>query len=238
MGKYKAIFFDMDGTLLPMDMKVFTSGYFKFLAKKLAKYEIPFDKLVAAIWDGTGSMVKNNDPDMRNDVVFWERFNENIPGLPIKEVAKDCNEFYSKEFMEAKIFTEDNPLAVKAVELAHEKAEIVALATNPLFPMDGQRTRMSWVGLKEEDFDLVTAYETDYYCKPNPNYFLSVCERLGVKPEECLMIGNDEEEDMYACSMVGIDGYLVTDTMIPSKEHPWNGAKGTFEDLIKMLSDL
>ena len=32
------ILFDLDGTLLPMDQEAFTTGYFKFLAKKLAPY--------------------------------------------------------------------------------------------------------------------------------------------------------------------------------------------------------
>lgn len=237
MKKYKAILFDMDGTLVPMDMHEFTKGYFVLLGKKLAEYNIPHEKLVAAIWDGTGEMVKN-DGSQKNSEVFWKKFAELIPGLPMEEVEKKCDEFYSNEFVEAKVFTQDNPLAKEAVRIAHEKAEIVALATNPLFPMGGQITRMSWVDLKPEDFALVTCYEEDNYCKPNPKYYETVCNRLGIKPQECLMIGNDEYEDMYACVKAGMDGYLVTDTMIASKEHPWNGPKGSFEDLIEMLNNL
>lgn len=237
MKKYKAILFDMDGTLVPMDMDAFTKGYFVLLAKRLERFNIPFDKLVAAIWDGTGAMARN-DGSCKNDVVFWDRFRKLLPGLPYDEIEKECNGFYGEEFCEAVKFTEPNPLATEAVRIAHEKAEIVALATNPLFPMVGQKTRMNWVNLSEKDFDLVTSYESDSYCKPNPKYFESVCERLGVKPEECLMIGNDENEDMYACTKIGIDGYLVTDTMIASKEHPWEGPKGTFSDLIEMLKSL
>ena len=237
MKKYKAILFDMDGTLVPMDMHEFTKGYFVLLGKKLAEYNIPHEKLVAAIWEGTGAMVKN-DGSCKNSDVFWKRFDELIPGLPLEEVEKKCSEFYSNEFVEAKIFTQDNPLAKEAVKIAHEKAEIVALATNPLFPMGGQITRMTWVDLKPEDFALVTCYEEDRYCKPNPKYYETVCERLGVKPEECLMIGNDEYEDMYACSVVGMDGYLVTDTMIASEKYPWDGPRGSFKDLIEMLNNL
>ena len=33
--KLKAVLFDLDGTLLPMDQNAFTKGYFKLLAKKL-----------------------------------------------------------------------------------------------------------------------------------------------------------------------------------------------------------
>ena len=32
---YRAIMFDLDGTLLPMDMEEFTSGYFKELYKRV-----------------------------------------------------------------------------------------------------------------------------------------------------------------------------------------------------------
>ena len=34
----KAILFDLDGTLLPMDQTEFTNGYFKLLAAKMAPH--------------------------------------------------------------------------------------------------------------------------------------------------------------------------------------------------------
>ena len=234
--KYKAIFFDLDGTLLPMDMNVFTTGYFKGLAKKLDRYHIGSDKLIKAVWAGTGSMVKN-DGKVTNNVLFWKTF-EDMTGLSEDVVGADCLDFYENEFNDAKAYTEDNPLAKEAVRVSREKACIVALATNPLFPMIGQKTRMNWVGLSENDFDIVTSYETDSFCKPNPKYYISLCERLGVKPSECLMIGNDEEEDMYAAFCAGIKGYLVTDCAISSPKHPWNGDRGTFADMIDMLKGL
>ena len=134
--------------------------------------------------------------------------------------------------------TKDNPLAKKAVQLAGEKGRKVVLSTNPLFPMDGQRTRISWIGLTEDDFEFITSYETDSFCKPNPQYFVSICQRLGVKPEECFVVGNDEREDMYAASSIGMNCFLVTDCMIACEEHPWNGERGNFEDLIKKLENL
>lgn len=238
MRNFKAILFDMDGTLLPMDMKTFTEGYFKFLCVKLAPFGIGPEKLIAAVWEGVNAMVKN-DGAVKNEEVFWKRFEE-VTGYQVnQEIVDTCQEFYGKEFHQAKKFTGENPLAVEAVKAARTAAPIVALATNPLFPMAGQKTRMSWIGLKAEDFDLVTSYESDTFCKPNPAYFISVCERLGVKPEECLMIGNDEGEDMYAASLAGIkDCYLVTDTMIPNPKHPWDGPKGTFSEMVEMLKNL
>ena len=151
--------------------------------------------------------------------------------LPLKKFSKN-------EFKDSKRFTKNNPLAVKAVEIAHKKADLVILATNPIFPMAGQITRLGWIDLKKEDFDLVTCYEEESFCKPNPKYFEAVLKKMGLTPKECLMIGNDEKEDMLCAKMAGIDAYLVEDTMIKCKDHPWEGERGSFADMIKMLEGL
>lgn len=234
--KFKAILFDMDGTLLPMDTEAFTKGYFKFLYAKLAKYGIDPNAFAGQMWAGVAAMVKN-DGSMTNEDAFWATF-EKLTGKKKDVLNAECIEFYGKDFHAAKQFTGENPYAVEAIQVAREKADQVILATNPLFPMVGQITRMSWVGLKPEDFDLVTSYEKDIYCKPNPKYYISICERMNLKPEECLMIGNDEGEDMAAASSIGMSCYLVTDCAIENKDHPWNGPRGTFAEMVEMLKML
>ncbi len=54
--KVKMVMFDLDGTLLPMDMDEFTGGYFKLLAKKAAPHGYEPQPLVKAIWHGTAAM--------------------------------------------------------------------------------------------------------------------------------------------------------------------------------------
>lgn len=236
MIKYKAIFFDLDGTLLPMDMDKFMKAYFGELCKVLAKYGVPAEKLVEAVWAGTKAMVKN-DGACKNELRFWDVFRE-LTGINSDTVVKECDEFYSKEFHKARAVTGDNPLAVQAVAEAHRGGRTVVLATNPLFPRVGQLSRISWIGLSEKDFALITSYESDRYCKPNPAYYLDICARLSLEPKDCLMIGNDETEDMYAASLAGMDGYLVTDCLIPSIDHPWNGPRGNFEQMLEYLKSL
>ena len=53
----KAILFDLDGTLLPMDQDEFTKGYFKLLAAKLAPYGYEPKTLIDTVWAGTAAMV-------------------------------------------------------------------------------------------------------------------------------------------------------------------------------------
>lgn len=240
MKKYKAILFDLDGTLAPMDMDEFTVGYFKDLGKKVNCFGRSPEEFQKIIWSGVKAMVMN-DGSRPNRDAFWEKFTE-LTGITdkdeLEQIDKKCLEFYGNEFKLAKRFVKDNPLATEAVKVAHEKADKVVLASNPLFPMVGHGTRLGYVGLTLDDFDFATSYETDRFCKPNPNYFVTVCERLNLDPSECLMIGNDEMEDGYAATKAGLDVYICTDTVIVSKEHPYEGMKGTFAEMVEFLKSL
>lgn len=236
MKKYQAILFDLDGTLLPMELEGFAKAYFGALARELAPFGLPAEVLVRAIWGGTKEMMKNDGSRLNADV-FWEMFCA-LTKLRREEVEPLCDRFYDEGFHLARAATQPNPLATEAVRIARGKADKVVLATNPLFPMQGQRTRMSWLGLTPDDFDLVTCYASDRFCKPNPAYFDDVCRRIGVEPAACLMIGNDEKEDMACAAAAGIDGWLVTDCLLPCPEAPWQGPRGSFAEMVEMLKSL
>ncbi len=234
--RYKAILFDLDGTLLPMDMGEFCQGYFSDLYEAVREYGIDQATMMQAMGTGIRAMAANEGCNS-NDHAFWNNF-EFITGLTRERLEGPCDAFYGNEFKKSKRFTQDNPFAIRAVQLAHEKAEHVVLATNPYFPEVGVRTRMEWVGLKSEDFDFFTHYKSENYCKPNPKYYLAVCKKIGVAPGDCLMIGNDVKEDMQPASRIGMDTYLVTDWMIPDADQPWEGKQGSFQDLLEMLENL
>lgn len=236
MKKYKAILFDLDGTLLPLDYDTFLKRYFGLLIDELEPYGYSPKELTDAIWAGTAAMVKN-DGSRPNVEIFWETM-EKMLGADVSEIRETCDEFYTGAFNLAKDVVGENPFAKKAVKLAKKVAGKVVLATNPIFPMVAQKARMSWVGLSEDDFDLVTSYETDSYCKPNHKYYLDICERLDISPSECLMIGNDEREDCFAATLAGLDAYLVEDNIIECEEHPWAGLRGSFEMLYNYLEIL
>ncbi|MBE7017053.1 MAG: HAD family hydrolase [Ruminococcaceae bacterium] len=235
MKDYKAIFFDLDGTLLPMDMDVFAKTYFKELCISLAKYGVSAEKLIEAVWAGTKEMVLN-DGSCKNEKRFWDKF-LSLTGIVSDTIFAETDYFYSHEFNKARVVTGENPLAVEAVRAAAKGGRKVVLATNPLFPYAAQLSRISWIGLKEDDFVLITSYESDSFCKPNPNYYIEICRRIGVEPGDCLMIGNDINEDMIAAEKAGMDAYLVKDCLI-SGGKSWEGPSGSFEEMLEMIKKL
>lgn len=230
----EAILFDLDGTLVPMDNDEFTKVYFGMLAKKLATHGYVAEELIGAVMKGTGAMLKN-DGTKTNEAAFWEVFCK-IYGEKAIEDKAIFDEFYRNEFANARVVTKPNEYAMEAVEEARKKARYVVLATNPLFPDIAVWERMSWVGLKPEDFDLITTYENSSATKPNPLYYKEILDKLGVKPENALMIGNDYHEDVETTEAIGMKGYLVTDNAIGQIEGV--GLKGSFQDMIKYLKEL
>lgn len=235
--KYKAILFDLDGTLLPMNQDEFVKAYFGTIAKELAPYGLSAEQVINGLGLGVREMCKNNG-DILNKDVFWQAFAKSVDNKDCSEIIEICDEFYYNNFNSLKKICGENELAVKAVAAARESAEKVCVATNPIFPDSAQKSRLSWIGLSPDDFDLVTSYDVDSFCKPNPKYYLSICERIGVKPEDCLMIGNDVKEDMYAATLAGMDTYLVTDCIIDCDDYKHEGKSGTFEDMINYLNSL
>ena len=233
--KITTVLLDLDGTLLPMDNDAFTKGYFKLLAKKLAPLGYEAGKMVDVIWAGTACMVKN-DGSRSNEEAFWEKFaqeygEERLADRPV------FDEFYAVEFQQAQAMCGYDPLAVETIRFCQAHGLSVALATNPIFPGHATESRIRWAGLEPSDFVLYTTYENSTYCKPNPAYYQDLCKRLGVSPQECLMVGNDVGEDMIA-ETIGMQVFLLTDNLINRKDADITRyPRGGFAELLAFLKE-
>ena len=232
----KAILFDLDGTLLPMDQELFMKFYFGNLAKKLAPYGYDPQKLVDSIWTGTAAMVKN-DGSRTNEEAFWTKFCE-IFGDDSRKDEPIFDQFYRNEFAEAKKACGFNPAAKELIDFLNTTGLSLILATNPLFPPVATENRMSWAGLSPADFLLYTTYDNSSYCKPNPKYYEEILSKTGFTPEECLMVGNDVAEDMIA-ETLGMKVFLLTDCLLNTKNLDISRyPQGSFDELKEYINTL
>lgn len=206
-----AVFFDLDGTLLPMDQEVFIKAYLGGMAKKMAPHGYDPQMLAEAVWKGTGAMSVNNGT-RRNECVFWEVF-DSVMGKACRGDESLFEEFYRTDFQKVKDVCGYDERAAQVIQQLHEKGLRTILATNPLFPPIATQSRVRWAGLKPEDFEWITTYDNSSFCKPNPEYYREILGKLGLQAENCLMVGNDAVEDM-AAGDVGMQVFLLTDHLI------------------------
>lgn len=232
----KAVLFDLDGTLLKMDQNEFVKTYFKYLAKHLAPRGYEPDKLLKVFWAGVNAMV-TNDGNVTNEEAFWKVFVKAYGEASIEDKPY-IDEFYKNDFNKVQEACGFYKESKEIISLVKEKGRIAVLATNPMFPKAATQNRMRWAGLEAGDFAEYTTYENCHYCKPNPQYYVELLERHNLKPEECIMVGNDVEEDMIPTEKLGMKGFLLTNCLInKNKEDISRFSKGDFEALKLYLSD-
>ena len=231
--KIKVALFDLDGTLLRMNAEEFTNSYFSNIASWLEPFGYDKKELISVIWKGTAAMVKNGG-EKTNESVFWDVFKSHYSDREVDESVFDS--FYREGFDRVRLSCGFSPMSAKAIELLKEKGITVALATNPLFPSVATEKRCRWAGLVPEDFALITTYENSRFCKPNLDYYREIAKVLGVKEQECLMVGNDVDEDMIASS-VGMRVFLLTDNVINRHGADVSAyPSGSFPELVEYIN--
>ena len=232
-----AIFFDLDGTLLPLDNDTFTKVYFNELAKTAYTwgYTDP-DALIKGVWYGVKCMYRN-DGTLKNEEVFWKSFSEAM-GRDCSEDQKRFDSFYRKEFSKVSAATLPAPLAREVIKTAHEKAKKVILATNPIFPKEAYEERLSWIGLEASDFDMITDYSISHFTKPSPLYYREIMRHFDLSPEEVLMFGNDVREDMIPALSLGMKFFLQNEYVLNKDEAEITTPQGNYEEMLQFLKNL
>ena len=203
----KAVLFDLDNTLIHFSESRFAESYFARITSVFADL-MPQDKLMERLFLST-QFLMNNNGEMSNADYFMNSFSA---GLDISrdKLWKRFIDFYEAEFDRFRdIVSVPDGVRDMLLTLQRKKVKLV-IASNPMWPSIVQMKRLAWASLGDIEFDLVTDIENMSYCKPQLEYYLEVCRKIAVKPEECLMVGNDPVNDMIVAS-IGMKTYLVTE---------------------------
>ena len=232
---FKAILFDLDGTLLEHDMRNdFIPHYFALLSKHMAAW-IPPDKLAPSVMRGADA-VTDNDGSRTNEEAFAEVFYPLI-GYPREEMEPRFMDFYTRVFPALRQYTASKPEARLAVQTAFDQGFDVVIATNPHFPTIATQHRLTWAGVEDFPYRKVTTYENSHFAKPSLGYYQEILDELGCAPDEALMIG-DEAMDMVAAHL-GCPTFLVPSAATKMEEiDPQPTYQGTLVDVIALLRAL
>lgn len=232
----KSVLFDLDGTLLPLDQDAFFREYLKHMGRRAASIAEP-KQFINQLLASTGTMINSKDKTKTNQQVFWEDFLANV-GIAEDVLVPVMDNFYEMDFVLVKPTTRASKAARQAVMAVLELGLEVVVATNPIFPIHAVRQRIDWAGLGDINFKHVTSYEHCHFCKPNPDYYREIVDRIGRQPQECLMVGNDVEEDL-AAAKIGMKTYLVTDCLLNSKKLDFTtDYQGTLQELADSIAGI
>lgn len=232
-----AVLFDLDGTLLDIELDSFLRDYFDLLGPAVAEvlgHEANDPTGLRAVISATELMSSPHTGQTNRDA-FNAEF-ERITGTDLSSPAHEAvfNRFYAEIFPMLRNDMGPLPGANTAVATALQLGLKVAIATNPIFPMSAVRERMRWAGLEDLGIHTVTAYETMHATKPHAAYYLQTAELLGVDPRECVMVGDDRVLDMSAAD-IGMRTFYVGNAPTPTCD--WTGTLTELTELLKRLCE-
>lgn len=217
----KGVLFDLDGTLLDIDLADFLERYFGALGPVCASVtadHIDVKSGLDAVLASTNAMMRPHPGQLNRDVFNASFLELTGADLALAENAAVFDRFYAETFpaLRGPIGPRDG--GTDAVGRAIDLGLRVAVATNPIFPRAAIDERMRWAGVGDLGIEVVTSYENMRACKPNPEYFAQTAEMLGVDPRECLMVGDDRSLDMAAAD-IGMRTFYVGDGARPQSDY-------------------
>ncbi|MBC7256635.1 MAG: HAD family hydrolase [Chloroflexi bacterium] len=228
----KAVLFDLDDTLVILDMDAFSAAYFQSLAARIAPL-CPPEEFVPALQAGTQAMMSPDGSDPTNAATFERVFFSLVKRDPAPlRAAFDA--FYREDFPRLARYSQADPVAGRLVSLLKGQGYQLALATQPLLPKIAIVERLRWAGVDPAHFDLIACYEEMRGSKPHPVFFQQVLERLGRAPTECLMVGDSPSADLPA-KRLGIKTFWVNRGRGEAPTEDLPDAQGTLQDLLMLV---
>ncbi|OHB32822.1 MAG: hypothetical protein A2X84_04135 [Desulfuromonadaceae bacterium GWC2_58_13] len=232
----RGVFFDLDGTLLQVEMKHFIPAYTRGLAACFDDVADP-KRFADVLLRATLALLRRQDGTRSNESFFLEMVADSLD-IDAELYNRRLRQYCGDGLQRLACLVRPHPLARDILERCSQAGLRVVLATNPVFPRPVVEARMNWGGLQDYPFELITSYENSRFCKPHRGYFADILETMGLLPEQCLMIGNDTEHDL-AAREAGVATFLVDTWLVDRCDGVFaTDYRGGLVDLYRFVGEL
>lgn len=198
LSNIKAIFFDADDTIV--DHKQCEKKALEYLFDNIQKeyrrqYQDIFRPLDKNLWD---SVANNSNPVPKEEIPEY-RFKEffNMIGLKYTDY-KEANKLFQEGLANSVALTEN---AYDIIKYLYEKEYKICVVTNGLVKL--QRPRITNSQISKYISEIIVSEEVGIN-KPNPQIFNVLLNKLSLKLNQVIMIGDSLEKDIQGAKNANI----------------------------------
>ena len=234
MKKYTTLLIDLDGTLLDIEVSFFLGPMVEAMYRCFSDL-MEKERFREALFGGTEAIMVEPRLDGENNMAGFNRAFSELSGIKSRDIEDRFRRFYTRVFPGMGEYGRPVDGAPRFVERARRAGYRLCLATNPIFPRSAVMARMRWADLDPGSFLFIPGLENMRTCKPRVEYFLELAALIEADPQDCLMVGNDMEQDLPA-ARTGMGTFLVEGQVVSrgiTDLEP--DRRGSLEDLAVML---
>lgn len=224
---FKAILFDLDNTLL--DFLTFKKETAKAAAKAMVKQGLPATEIeiyekIFSIYDEKGIEYQKTFYDI------LKPFNLEI-NLAEKIQQAAITAYLQKKFEVLRPY----PMVKPTLKKLREKKLKLGIVTDA--PRNKAWQRLVITEL-ENEFDLVITHDDTMLKKPHPSSFYLAVQKLSLRPQDCLFVGDNPSRDIKGAKAVGMKTCLAKYGLWYGDNEPKADYEiEKFEDLIKVIEN-
>ncbi len=205
----KSVLIDLDNTLIQNDDRLFAVEFAHQL-RNFGQTHYDVQELDVIFRDA----IKRIRAECVPDQTIHERLNHytsTATGIDPAQIADLYQTFY--DTIPLAEFTTPLDGARQFIECLLEGGYEVVIATNPMYPRQFAIQRLMHGGLASyiEHISFITHAENMHFLKPSVCYYSELIARLGLEPDEVVMIGDRNDNDIYPAQAISITSYLYQD---------------------------
>lgn len=215
MSKYKAVLFDLDGTLVDSIGDLTYCANFVLEKNQLPTHSL--ETIKSFVGEGVRLLVKRFLPESHQD------------DATVDQILEEFRECYSKNY--ANQTAPYNGIKEMLEGVAKKGYKLAVFSNKPHDLTEGCVKEL----LGEWQFDFVLGSTEEIPRKPDPAGALHVAKQMGVQPQECAFLG-DSSTDMITATRAGMFPIGALWGYRSKKVLEENGAKALIENPQEILS--
>lgn len=217
----KAVLLDLDNTLLHNPDRRFASEILRLLEEHF-QARLGIKGASQAFRQGIRLVCQPSDQYTSNSDKLLDSLSRQL-SLRREVAASALDAFYGGSYREAAALTQPVAGSRRLIRCLLDQGLLVAIATNPLYPEAAVQQRLAWAGIADlaPELAFISHSGATHFAKPDPAYYAEVIARVGVEPDEALMVGDSEKNDIQPARALGIRTWHVdaVDRLSPLLEH-------------------
>lgn len=200
----KAVLFDLDNTLIHNPPHPFALAFMDAIETHSLKAH-GISGMAQAVNAGVKAQQRTRLPHLTNEEVMLATIARQT-GLELARIGEMLHHFYAEAYPRLRDCIRPVATAPELISHLMEAGYAVVVATNPLYPIEAVRERLQWGGLPADldRYAFVTHLGNMHFAKPDPAYYAEILARVGVEPDETLLIGDSLSNDIIPAQALGL----------------------------------